>query len=153
VEQYQLNEIRAARVFALVNMAMMDAGIAAWDTKLQYWQIRPWQADPTIDLAVDPPNSPSYVSTHASWSGAGAEVLSYLFPEEKESLQAKAEEASTSRIYEGIHYRFDIEAGLIQGRAVAKLAIEHSQLDGAPLPCDTTGPGSSAESCNDKVQS
>jgi len=34
-----------------------------------------------------------------------------------------AEEASLSRLYAGIHYRFDMEAGLALGRGVAALAL------------------------------
>lgn len=132
IVQYQLNEIRAARVLALTNMAMMDAGIANYETKVSYWFIRPWQADPDIHPVVDLPNSPSYTSTHAAWSSAGAEMLGYFFPDEKESLKAKAEEAAVSRIYESIHYRFDIEAGLAQGWTVAQLAIERGRSDGSP---------------------
>ncbi len=127
-----LNEIRSARVFALLNMGMMDAGIACWDTKYHYWLIRPPQADSSINTPVGLPNFPSYPSAHATFSGAGAVVLGYLFPADKEALLAKAEEASLSRIYGGIHYRFDGDAGLAQGRAVANLAIARGQSDGSP---------------------
>jgi hypothetical protein len=127
-----LGEVRSARVFALLNIGMMDAGIACWDTKYHYWLIRPPQADSSINTPVGLPNFPSYPSAHATFSGAGAEVLGYLFPSDKEALLAKAKEASMSRIYGGIHYRFDGDAGLEQGRAVADLAISRGQSDGSP---------------------
>ena len=132
IEQYALNEIRAARAFALMNMAMMDAGISCWDAKYHYSFIRPSQADPHITTPVGLPNFPSYTSGHATFSGAGAEALSYLFPDEKDSLKALAEEASVSRLYGGIHYRFDNDIGLVEGRAVAQLAIERGRSDGSP---------------------
>ena len=127
-----LSEPRAARVFALLNMAVMDAGIACWETKYRYNVIRPSQADDTINTPVGLPNFPSYTSAHATLSGAAAAVLGHLFPGERGSLWARAEEAALSRVYAGIHYRFDERAGLAQGRAVAGLAISRARSDGAP---------------------
>jgi membrane-associated phospholipid phosphatase len=132
IMKYKLNEIRTARAFALLNTAVMDAGIACWDTKYYYMLIRPWQVDPAITTPIGAPNFPAYTSGHAAFSGAGAEVLGYLFPNEKESLWARAEEAALSRVYGGIHYRFDGEVGLAQGRAVGQLAVQRGQSDGSP---------------------
>ncbi|HWZ87566.1 MAG TPA: phosphatase PAP2 family protein [Polyangiaceae bacterium] len=132
IEDHGFDEARAARVLALLNMAMMDASIACWDTKYHYGVIRPSQADSQITTPVGLPNFPSYVSGHAAFSGAAAAVLGRLFPAQSAWLSAKAEEAATSRIYGGIHYRFDSEAGLAQGRAIAQLAIERAKSDGGP---------------------
>ena len=110
----------------------MDAGIACWDTKFHYFMIRPSQADPSITTPVGLPNFPAYTSGHSDFSGAGAEVLGYLFPDDKASLWGFAEEASLSRLYGGIHYRFDGVAGLAQGQASAQLAIELGRSDGSP---------------------
>jgi len=126
-----LPEPRAARTFALLNMALMDAGIACWDSKFHYWVLRPYQADPAIITPVGRPEFPSYTSAHAAFSAAGAGVLGHVFPEEARRLDAKADEASMSRVYGGIHYRFDAEAGAAQGRRVAALARERSMMDGA----------------------
>jgi membrane-associated phospholipid phosphatase len=122
VEQHNLDERKAARVFALLNMAMMDAGIACWDAKYHYWLIRPPQGDAAITTPVGLPNFPSYISGHATFSGAASEVLGSIFPSEKKRLYAMAEEAAMSRLYGGIHYRFDNEVGLRVGRAIGRLA-------------------------------
>lgn len=122
VNQYQLSDRNASRVFAALNMAMMDAGIACWESKYLYMVIRPWQADPTISTLVGYPNHPSYPSGHSCFSAAAAEVLSYFFPEEREALWRMAEEASLSRLYGRIHYSFDIEAGMELGRQVGGVA-------------------------------
>ncbi len=45
-----------------------------------------------------------------------------------------AEAASLSRLYAGIHYRFDMDAGLAPGRAAASLALAADLHDVAPLP-------------------
>jgi membrane-associated phospholipid phosphatase len=132
IVERRLNEPRAARAFALLNVALMDAGIACWDSKYHYWFIRPWQLDPAITTPQGRPNHPSYPAGHAAFAGAGAEVLGYLFPEKRAWLRERAEEAAVSREYAGIHYHFDSSAGLAMGRAVAQLAIARGRTDGSP---------------------
>jgi len=77
------------------------------------------------------PNFPAYTSAHAAFSGAASALLCGLFHSECPSLTASAEEASFSRVLGGIHFRFDGDAGLAQGRAVAKLALARAAQDGA----------------------
>jgi hypothetical protein len=125
------SELRAARVFALMNMAVMDAGISCWDTKYTYWFIRPTHADATITLPVGLPNFPGYTSGHASFSGAAAEVLAHFFPAEKDRLTKMADEASLSRVYDGIHFRFDGQQGIAAGRAIGRLAIQKAESEAA----------------------
>lgn len=132
IQEHHFTELRAVRTFALLNMALMDAGIACFDSKYTYWLIRPSQADSAITTPVGLPNFPSYTSGHATFSGAASEVLIYLFPDQKDKLQAQAEEAALSRLYGGIHYRFDNAIGLELGRAVGQLAIKRAKSDGSP---------------------
>ena len=123
--EHGLSEREATHVFALVSATMADAGIGCWDAKLTYWFIRPWKADLAITVvpAVGKPNHPSYPSGHSCVSASAAEVLSAFFPEERADLEAKVIEAGLSRMYAGIHYRFDIEAGQALGRSVARFTI------------------------------
>ena len=123
VVSHHLDERRAAHAFALVNMAAMDANIACHDAKYTYWMIRPSQADPAITTPIGLPNHPSYTSNHACASGTVAYVLGALFPDQAARLAAMAEEAAESRLYAGIHYRFDKDAGLLIARQVADLAL------------------------------
>ncbi|MGZ4939402.1 MAG: vanadium-dependent haloperoxidase [Halobacteriota archaeon] len=132
VQSYTLNELRSARALALMNTATMDAGICCWKAKYEYWYLRPIQADPTIKTAFSTPNFPSYTSAHSSFSEAAAGVLSYIFPKETTQLQAQAQQASLSRLYAGVHYRFDCDQGLEVGSKVAHRAIQRGQLDGSP---------------------
>lgn len=111
VTESRLDEREAARAFLLVNGAMIDALIAGHDAKYAYWFVRPTKADPSITLAIGLPNHPSYPSTHTSLSKSAAGVLGRLFPRHRKEVAALAEEASISRLYGGIHYRFDLEAG------------------------------------------
>jgi membrane-associated phospholipid phosphatase len=119
----RLGERAAAHVLALMNTAGQDALIACHDTKYAYWLVRPSGADVGIHTSVGVPNHPSYPSNHSCISGTSANVLGALFPAARERLQQKAYEAGMSRVYGGIHYRFDSDAGLEIARRVAELAI------------------------------
>ena len=131
-------EPQAERVMGLVNVAMDDAGVAAWDTKYAYWDPRPENGiqdsgiDPNWKPYIDTPFFPSYISGHATYSGAASEVLSWLFPESAADFRAKAMEAANSRLWGGIHWKFDNEVGLDVGKKIGALATERAKTDGAP---------------------
>ena len=126
IERKRMREREAAQALALMNAAAMDGLIACADGKFAYWLLRPSQADPAISLAIGLPNFPSYPSNHACFSGSAAYVLGGLFPAEAQRLEQLAYEAGMSRVYGGIHYRFDSDAGLGLARKIAQLAL-HSQ--------------------------
>jgi membrane-associated phospholipid phosphatase len=122
--RHHLDEMRAASLLALLNMVAVDAIIASNDAKYEYWLLRPSQADPGITLALPAlPNFPAYPSNHATISAAMAEVLADAFPSHARELRTAADEAAMSRVYGGIHYRFDGDAGLALGRDVARWAL------------------------------
>jgi hypothetical protein len=131
IEEANFSEIRAARAFALVNMAIHDAGVACWETKFFYFNPRPTQLDATIKTGTGIPNFPAYTSGHSTYSGSASTVLGYLFPNAKSFFDEQATEASLSRLYGGIHYRTDCEAGLAHGRKVASYTVTFGQADGA----------------------
>jgi membrane-associated phospholipid phosphatase len=126
IRERRVAEHEAARILAFANAATFDAQIACWDAKFAYWYIRPSQADAGIALAIALPNHPSYPSGHSCMTGAMMGVLADAFPSERARLEAMVEEAGMSRVYGGIHYRFDIEAGRDIGRAAAALALKGS---------------------------
>jgi membrane-associated phospholipid phosphatase len=133
----ELSLPRAARALALLNVAMDDAGVAAWDAKYAYWGPRPDTAihdlgiDPDWEPALPMPIFPGYVSGHGAYSGAAEVVMSYLFPDHAELFTQRAEEASMSRLYAGIHMRSDNEVGLDLGRAIGALVVDRARQDGA----------------------
>jgi PAP2 superfamily len=131
IVKYEMNPLRSARTFAYLNMAVMDAGIACWDAKYYYHYPRPIQTINGFKTILGTPNFPSYTSGHSTFSSAAAEVLAYIFPAEASKVRAWAIEAAESRIYAGIHYRFDSEAGLVQGRAVAAYTLARAEADRA----------------------
>ena len=129
IEKYRRPELEAARILAYGNAAGFDAIIACFATKFTYWLVRPSQADAGITLPVGLPNHPSYPSAHSCETGAYHGVLADAFPSERAMLDDLAQEASMSRVYAGIHYRFDGEAGLALGRATARLALRRRGLE------------------------
>jgi hypothetical protein len=126
ITRHHLSDADAARVLAVLNIAASDAILACFDAKYHYWSIRPSQADSTIVLAdsVELPNFPSYPSGHACSAGAFDGALGHFFPQDRAEFTRIAEEQAMSRLYGGIHYRFDDDVGLALGRVVARHAVE-----------------------------
>lgn len=131
ISDARMSEVRAARTFAMLNMAMHDAGVACWDTKFHYFNPRPTQLDPSIQTVIGLPNFPSYPSGHSTFSAAASAVLSYFFPEATSQFEAMKEEAAISRLYGGIHYRSDIEIGKDHGERIGGYTVRFAQADGA----------------------
>ena len=131
VRDANMSEVRAARAFALLNMAMHDASVACWNTKYIYFNPRPAQLDPTIKTAIGLPNFPAYPSGHSTFSASAAAVLSYLFPSGASDFNAQADEAGISRLYGGIHYRSDIDRGKEHGTRIGGFTVRFAQQDRA----------------------
>ena len=123
--KYRRTEFETAHILALMNMTAFDCVIASHDTKFFYWLLRPIMADPLIKLPIPMPNFPSYASNHAVISAGMVTVLGVSFPSERHRLDSLAEEAALSRVYAGIHYRFDSDVGLALGRTVARWSLAH----------------------------
>ena len=147
-----------ARLFAQLNVALADAGIAAWDTKYTYSSWRPITAiqngnaignsaitgDPNWQPLLLTPNHPEYVSGHSTYSAAAAEILNatfgtnYAFSTGSQSLpgvvrsfanfDAAVTEAGESRIFGGIHFDFSNTAGQALGRQVGQWALQSFNL-------------------------
>jgi len=125
IAQRGLSERDATHLYALLSSTIADAMISCWDAKLTYWLIRPWNADPliTTTAAVGKPNHPSYPSGHSCVSASAAGVLTSFFPDMGALLQSQVHDAGLSRMYGGIHYSFDIDAGQGIGRNVSAFTI------------------------------
>jgi membrane-associated phospholipid phosphatase len=123
------SEIRMARMFAYVGTALMDAGIACWDTKYFYYSPRPQQFG--LKTSVGLPNFPSYTSGHSTFSFAAATVLSSFFPTNSAKFYDYAQEASDSRVYGLIHFRIDCSMGGKHGRLIGDYAVKRANADGA----------------------
>jgi hypothetical protein len=137
-----------ARLFALLDIALADAGIAAWDAKYTYNFWRPITAiqnadkDGNVNTVVDPnwkpllttPNFSEYVSGHSTFSGAADTILTTLLGNNLgfttnslgtsgvnrtfTNFDAAANEAGISRIYGGIHFNSANVDGLATGKSI-----------------------------------
>jgi hypothetical protein len=134
IVDYRQKDDVAARTMFLLNASAFDAVLGCFQAKFTYWFLRPSMADGAITLPIGLPPHPSYPSAHSCISGASTGVLAALFPSQAASLEATALEASLSRVYGGIHYRFDAEAGRSLGRGVAGAALAADLAAIAPLP-------------------
>ncbi len=132
IRDAKFSEVRAARAFALLNMAMHDASVACWEAKYKYFNPRPSQLDAAIRTDIGLPNFPAYPSGHSTFSAAASDVLGYLFPSDAANFRAMSDEAGMSRLYGGIHYRNDITAGKAHGERVATFTLRFARGDGAP---------------------
>jgi hypothetical protein len=95
-----------ARLFAMLNVAMADAGIAVWDCKYHYRFWRPVSAihetfddgnDATIadkewKSLLPSPSHPDYVSGHSTFSAAAAFVLTHQLGTPERSIQVTSQE-------------------------------------------------------------
>jgi len=161
VEGDGLSTLENARIFALVATAVADSAIGIWDAKYEYDYWRPvtgirngdldGNAGTIGDVAWNPlivtPNHPSYISGHSGIAGAASSVLSGLLGESQhfcltaaamtrcwDSYSGAAQEAADSRLWGGIHWRFDNEAGLALGRQVGAYALASTAFDAVPEP-------------------
>jgi membrane-associated phospholipid phosphatase len=123
------NPPRAARAYAMLSGLLYDTWIASNDSKYTYWYLRPHQLDSGITPLFPAPNFPSYPSNHSALSTARTELLGHLFPDRKDALDALGREAGNSRIWAGIHYEMDNQAGAIMGKATARKFISWMEGD------------------------
>lgn len=91
---------------------------------------------------IPTPAFPAYPSAHASGSSAARYVLKRIFGERRHSLTLShsalpgvtlqyanlrqiTDDIDDARVYSGIHFRFDQEAGTSMGRAVGAYVFKH----------------------------
>lgn len=131
----------AMKAYAATTVAMFDGIIACWHTKYKEELIRPVTyinryIDNTWQPYIQTPPFPEFTSGHSVVSGCSSSILDYMFPNTPfvdytevqfglpsrsfKSFHDAGEEASLSRYYGGIHYKFGIDNGLEQGRNIGK---------------------------------
>ncbi|MBS0515869.1 MAG: vanadium-dependent haloperoxidase [Proteobacteria bacterium] len=136
-----------ARLFALVNMAAMDAFIAVFDAKYTYRFWRPITAirnardgDPAWLPLIDTPMHPEYPCAHCITAAAVGEVVKAEFgtgevapiamtsptaPGVSRSwsrIDDYVTEVANARVWGGIHYRNSTEVGRVMGQRIGAIA-------------------------------
>lgn len=129
-DKFESDPPMAARAYALLGAVGYDAFIASQDGKFAYWYIRPAQLDTSLVPLFPAPNFPSYPSNHSTFSTARTEILAYLFPDRAGFIRALGKEAGDSRIWAGIHYEMDNQAGVTLGKKVSQKFISWAENDG-----------------------
>jgi hypothetical protein len=135
--------------YAETAISLFDAFISCWDEKFRSNYVRPETEINKIDENWHPyiqtPPFPSYTSGHATNSAAAAEVMTHWFGDklsftdtsllefgiknrEIKSFRAAADEAAMSRLYGGIHYRFDNEIGTASGKKLGEFIVSRLKL-------------------------
>ena len=131
-------------------IALFDGFISCWEEKFRSNTIRPETVinkyfDAEWRPYIQTPPFPSYTSGHSVISGSVAEVMTGIFgdnfnytdtsetefgiPERSfTSFRQAALEASWSRMYGGIHYRFDLEEGNKEGIEVGKMIVDRLRM-------------------------
>ena len=125
------NPPRAARLYTLIQVAHYDSTIASQDAKYAYWTARPTQFDPAIATVIPTPNFPTYPSNAAAFMMAPALVMADLFPPDATHYKRIGEEFGATRLWAGIHFQSDIDAGYAIGRGVAAKVVVRARSDGA----------------------
>ena len=138
-----------ARLFALLNLAEADAPIVSWDNKYHWNFWRPvtaiqladqdgnaaTEADPNwLPLLTTPPY-PSHTSGASTVAGAAGEILKRFFETDNisftmtvpgvgdlsfTSFSQASQDTANSRMWGGIHFRFEDERGRNDGIALGE---------------------------------
>lgn len=111
----------------LLNVAIYDATIAAWDTKYAYNQPRPFAADKRIKAFVPKPESPSYPCEHSAAAGVAATLIAHFYPHMADSVNRMAQQVMDTRIAAGAAFPRDTRAGFELGRRIAEKEIERTR--------------------------
>ncbi|MFM2393473.1 MAG: hypothetical protein RLZZ546_1455, partial [Bacteroidota bacterium] len=140
------NLTQTSLAYCAVTSAIFDGIISCWNTKYSMQLLRPVTfINKYIDKNwlpfIQTPPFPEYTSGHSVVSGASSKVLSSIFkntsfvddtevefgmPKRSFSSATEAgQEASLSRFYGGIHYRFGVENGFKQGEKIGNFIIDH----------------------------
>jgi hypothetical protein len=131
--------------YAATSIAMFDGFISCWDEKYRSVTARP---ETVINKKINPdwrpyiqtPPFPSYTSGHSTISAAAAENMTAQLGDnlaftdtsllefgianrEIKSFRQAAQEASISRVYGGIHFRYDCDNGNVAGKKLGEYIV------------------------------
>ena len=156
-----LSTLENARLFALLSTSVADAITSVWDDKTFYDYWRPvtgiraagldgnpdTDADTAWTPLINTPPHQSYASAHATISGAAATILELTLGDSDPfcitslaatrcwtSFSDAATDSVNSRLWAGVHWRFDNEAGFAAGQAIGQFAFASTAFDAVPEP-------------------
>ena len=138
--------VKTAQAYALTAIALYEAFISCWDEKYRSQTIRPVtvindKIEKTWMPLLQTPPFPEYTSGHSTITASASVVLAKLYGENFafqdtsdlryigmqrhfNSFSQAAAEASISRVYGGIHYRYSVDIGAEQGMKIGALIVK-----------------------------
>jgi hypothetical protein len=145
-KQSGADALKTAQSYALTAIALYEGFISCWDEKYRSNYIRPVTVinehiEKTWMPLLQTPPFPEYTSGHSTITATAAQVLTALYGENFafldtsdlqyigmqrhfDSFSQAAAEASISRVYGGIHYRFSVDIGAEQGKKIGELIVK-----------------------------
>ena len=114
--------------FEPYNLLVPWAAVAAsWfvaeGAKYLFDRARPFISDTGIAPLTKTPSSSPFPSGHSATAAAGALTLSAVYPAFVPALLLSGALVALSRVYLGVHYPFDILAGLLIGTVTAAVTL------------------------------
>ncbi|MGI8910550.1 MAG: phosphatase PAP2 family protein [Rubrobacteraceae bacterium] len=103
--------------------AVASSWIIAETTKYFFDRARPFMSDTEIAPLIKTPSSSSFPSGHSATAAAGAITLSAAYPAFTPIFLLAGLLVVLSRVYLGVHYPFDVLAGVIIGAVTAGLFL------------------------------
>ena len=149
-----LGLLEEARLFALLNLALIDSSAAVFDAKYTYNFVRPVTAirngdadgnprtegDPAWSTFIITPPHPEYPAAHGAVQGAAGLVMNKLLGKHQgfddttpavpgvtrhfDSFDDFTADGFVARIYGGMHFRTSLEVGRKLGREVGRYIVK-----------------------------
>ena len=113
----EISEGATPHLNMLLRRIRMDASRANDRAKNHYQRLRPFMVTKEEPCSHDESSPNSYPSGHASIGWAWALVLAEAAPGRADAILKRGWEFGQSRVYCGVHYASDVEAGRLVGAA------------------------------------
>tara|TARA_R110002020_G_scaffold113688_3_gene261642 strand:- start:7355 stop:8938 length:1584 start_codon:yes stop_codon:yes gene_type:complete len=120
----------ASRALAYLSVAQYDGLITAWHYKYLYNRPAPFQQEADIVHAYAETTIPSYPSDGAVIASVSRQILSAMFPLEKDYLAELEAEHLESLLLSGGNVASDVAAGTAIANGVAAAALARAATDG-----------------------
>jgi undecaprenyl-diphosphatase len=109
-------------------VAIAASWTAAEGAKYLFNRTRPFLWDTEIAPLIRTPSSSSFPSGHSATAAAGALTLSVLYPPLAPALVLAALLVVLSRVYLGVHFPFDVLAGIFIGLVTSAVVFAVADL-------------------------